>query len=164
MKRGMIYGISALLLAANLTISCKKDNNNNGDMLSLSGSASGANEVPAVATNATGNVSGTYNRQTNMLTYNITWTGLSGNATVAHFHGPALPGESASPVIALAIVSPNANGRASGSATLTDAQETDLLAGKWYFNVHTAAHPNGEIRAQIAANGTSSGSGGGGGY
>src|SRR4029453_14494040 len=106
--------ISALLLAASLSISCKKDNNNNGDMLTLSGSASGANEVPAVATNATGNVSGSYNRQRNMLPYIIPGPGLSGHTTVAHFHGPALPGESASPVITLAIVSPNANGSASG--------------------------------------------------
>ena len=32
-----------------------------------------------------------------------------------------------------------------GSATLTDAQIADLNAGKWYFNVHTAANPGGEI-------------------
>jgi hypothetical protein len=37
-----------------------------------------------------------------------------------------------------------------GKAVLTDAQIADLKAGKWYFNVHTAAHPGGEIRGQVA--------------
>ena len=38
---------------------------------------------------------------------------------------------------------------AEGSATLTDAQAADLLAGKYDVNVHTAAHPGGEIRGQV---------------
>ena len=37
-----------------------------------------------------------------------------------------------------------------GTATLTDAQaEAELTAGRTYFNVHTAAHPGGEIRGQV---------------
>jgi hypothetical protein len=36
-----------------------------------------------------------------------------------------------------------------GTATLTADQVKDLLAGKWYFNVHTAQNPGGEIRGQI---------------
>ncbi|MGN6102228.1 MAG: CHRD domain-containing protein [Devosia sp.] len=36
-----------------------------------------------------------------------------------------------------------------GHATLTAAQVADLEAGKWYFNVHTAKNPNGEIRGQV---------------
>ncbi len=36
-----------------------------------------------------------------------------------------------------------------GSATLTDAQAADLMAGKWYVNIHTAKNPNGEIRGQL---------------
>ena len=36
-----------------------------------------------------------------------------------------------------------------GEATLTDAQAADLLAGRWYVNVHTRAHPGGEIRGQV---------------
>ena len=38
-----------------------------------------------------------------------------------------------------------------GSATLTDAQAADLMAGRWYVNIHTAANPNGEIRGQLLA-------------
>ena len=36
-----------------------------------------------------------------------------------------------------------------GSATLTDAQADELLAGKWYVNVHTAANKGGEVRGQV---------------
>ena len=36
-----------------------------------------------------------------------------------------------------------------GSATLTDAQAADLMAGKYYINIHTAANPGGEIRGQV---------------
>ena len=35
------------------------------------------------------------------------------------------------------------------AATLTDAQIADLVAGKWYFNIHTAANPGGEVRGQV---------------
>ena len=40
-----------------------------------------------------------------------------------------------------------------GEATLTDAQAADLAAGKWYFNVHTAANKGGEIRGQVMKGG-----------
>jgi hypothetical protein len=36
-----------------------------------------------------------------------------------------------------------------GSATLTPAQVADLMAGKWYVNLHTAASPGGEVRGQV---------------
>ena len=45
-------------------------------------------------------------------------------------------------------ITPNAS-PFEGSATLTEAQATDLLAGKWYVNVHTEANKGGEIRGQV---------------
>jgi hypothetical protein len=36
-----------------------------------------------------------------------------------------------------------------GEATLTPEQVADLLAGKWYANIHTQANPGGEIRGQV---------------
>lgn len=77
--------------------------------------------------------------------YSATYSGLTGPVVAAHFHGPAAPGGNAPPVVpAMASPSP-----IKGTATLTDAQITDLNAGKWYFNVHTAANPGGEIRGTV---------------
>jgi hypothetical protein len=71
---------------------------------------------------------------------------LSGPATAAHFHGPAEPGKNAGVKVPI----PNATASPTeGSATLTDEQAADLMAGKYYVNVHTAANPGGEIRGQV---------------
>ena len=143
----------ALCLGASLfVVSCDKDDDDdfNEETYEISGDASGSQEVPAVTTSATGNLSGSYNSRTNVLNYTVTWTGLSGIATAAHFHGPASTGENASPVFDLNITANSAlNGQASGSATLTDEQEVALLAGKMYYNIHTALNVNGEIRGQV---------------
>jgi hypothetical protein len=109
----------------------------------------GADEVPANTTTGTGQVSATLDTATKTLTYKVTYSGLTGSATMAHFHGPAAPGVNAPvvvPVPTSALASPMA-----GTATLDDGQIADLRAGKWYFNIHTAAHPGGEIRGQLPA-------------
>jgi hypothetical protein len=80
-------------------------------------------------------------------TYSASYKDLTGPVVAAHFHGPAAPGANAPPVVpAKAGPSP-----IKGTATLTDAQIADLNAGKWYFNIHTAANPGGEIRGQVMA-------------
>jgi hypothetical protein len=71
---------------------------------------------------------------------------LSGNATAAHFHGPAEPGKNAGVLVA----APGVNtGPFEGSAQLTDDQAKALTGGQAYFNVHTAANPGGEVRGQL---------------
>jgi len=84
---------------------------------------------------------------THVLTYTVTYEGLTGPAAAAHIHGPAAPGENAPPVVPFA----SAASPITGTATLTDAQAADLAAGKWYVNVHTAANRGGEIRGQITS-------------
>jgi hypothetical protein len=106
----------------------------------------GKSEVPPNASAGTGTADIDYDAATKKLSWKLTYSGLSGPATAAHFHGPAEPGKNSSVAVAIpgATKSP-----AEGSATLTDAQAADLMAGKYYVNVHTAANPGGEIRGQV---------------
>jgi len=104
-----------------------------------------ASEVPPNASKGTGALTSTYDTATKKLTWSVTFSGLSGPATAAHFHGPAAAGANAGVVV------PQKDGLTSpmkGEATLTDAQAADLMAGKWYFNIHTEANKGGEIRGQ----------------
>jgi len=73
-------------------------------------------------------------------------SGLTGNATAAHFHGPAEPGKNAGVLVPVPGVT---TGAFEGSATLTDDQARALTAGQTYFNVHTATNPGGELRGQL---------------
>jgi CHRD domain-containing protein len=107
----------------------------------------GKSEVPATTSAGTGTADVDYDPATKKLSWKLTYSGLTGPATAAHFHGPAEPGKNAGVAVAI----PNATSSpAEGSATLTDAQAADFEAGKYYINVHTAANPGGEIRGQVA--------------
>src|ERR1700729_3950670 len=106
----------------------------------------GKSETPPNASAGTGTADIDFDAATKKLTWKLTYSGLSGPATAAHFHGPAEAGKNAGVAVAI----PNAGtSPAEGSATLTDAQAADLAAGKLYVNVHTAANPGGEIRGQV---------------
>ena len=94
----------------------------------------------------TGNADVTYDTTTKMITWRVTFDNLTGPATAAHFHGPAAPGANAG--VAL-LIGNNLTSPATGSATLDDAKAADLMAGRWYVNVHTAANRGGEIRGQV---------------
>ena len=106
-----------------------------------------AAQVPPNDSKGAGALTATYDTATKKLTYNVTYTGLTGPAAAAHFHGPADAKANAGIVVPVngAVTSP-----IKGEATLTDAQAADLQAGKWYFNIHTAANKGGEIRGQVA--------------
>ena len=105
----------------------------------------GATEVPPKTTAGAGQATVTLDTTAKTVTYAVTYTGLSGPATMGHIHGPAAPGANAGIVVPFA----NAASPIDGKATLTDAQIADLEAGKYYVNVHTAANPAGEIRGQL---------------
>ncbi len=120
----------------------------NTNTSAMSTRLSGASEVPPVMSNASGTVEANLNKQTSELSWTVTYTGLSGPLTGAHFHGPAMAGANAGVVVP---ITGNMTSPIRGVATLTAAQVADLVAGKWYVNLHTAANPNGEIRGQIPA-------------
>ena len=104
-----------------------------------------ASEVPPNASPATGTADIDFDPATKKLSWKMTYTGLTGPATMAHFHGPAEPGKNAGVAVPIA----PASSPSEGSATLTDAQAADLVAGKYYVNVHTDANKGGEIRGQV---------------
>ena len=116
------------------------------DSSAMTAQLSGASEVPAVTSDASGMAEIKFNSKTNQLSWTITHSGLSGPATGAHFHGPAMAGANAGAAVP---ISGNLASPITGSATLTAPQVADLMAGEWYVNLHTAVHPNGEIRGQV---------------
>jgi hypothetical protein len=106
----------------------------------------GKSQVPPNTSAGTGTADLDYDAASKKLSWKITYSGLSGPATAAHFHGPAAAGANAG--VKVPIPNPTAS-PIEGSATLTDEQAADLSAGKYYINVHTAANPGGEIRGQV---------------
>jgi hypothetical protein len=68
-----------------------------------------------------------------------------------HFHSPCLRGSTAGIIVSIANYAAATSGSITGSLPLDmiTQKEDELLGGKWYSNIHTAANPGGEIRGQI---------------
>jgi hypothetical protein len=107
---------------------------------------SGAQEVPKVTTAGTGMAMVSLDPATNTVSWDVTYSGLSGKALAGHIHGPAGVGANAPVVVPFTgpLTSP-----IKGSAKVTPAQAKQLEAGIWYVNIHTADHKAGEIRGQL---------------
>ena len=130
------FGLAVCLVAAPPALA---------ETISFKAELKGSSEVPANDSKGVGAVTATYDTATKRLMWKGDYSGLSGPATMAHFHGPADPDKNAAVVVPIApSTSPFER-----SATLTDAQAAELMTGKWYVNVHTAVHPGGEIRGQV---------------
>ena len=127
----VVLGMSSGAVAETMTFKTKMD---------------AGSSVPPNDSKATGSAEATYDTASKKLTYTVTYKDLTGPATAAHFHGPADAKTNAGVVVPVKEMTP---ATLKGEATLTDAQAADLEAGKWYFNIHTAANKGGEIRGQV---------------
>lgn len=135
-----LLAIGLFAIAGSAGVACA------ADLVTLTGKLSGASEVPPNTSAGSGTVDATLNTETNQLKWKVVYSGLTGPAGAGHFHGPAVAGQNAGVALGLkgSVESP-----ISGEATITPEQAQDLVAGKWYVNLHTKVHPGGEIRAQV---------------
>lgn len=106
-----------------------------------------SSEVPPVANSqGTGRLTATYDTGTKVLSYDVTYSNLTGAPIMAHFHGPAPVGKNAPVMVPITgdLASP-----LKGTVTLTDEQAKALTDGDMYFNIHTPANKAGEMRGQV---------------
>lgn len=159
------------LTALTLAAACKKKDDNPAPANpQLSGMLSAANSVPANSSPGNGTVTGTYDPNTQMLNYTLTFKDLTGPPQAAHFHygDPKHTGDIFIPLSGLPT---GTSGTITGSTKLTTVpampevpatattplikakpmavQPDSFKMGHVYANIHTAKYPAGEIRANV---------------
>jgi hypothetical protein len=139
MRKLVISGLSAFALVSFLALPEPAV----AEMVKMKADLKSSEEVPPNNSAGTGTADITLDTDANKVTWTITQQGLTGDATAAHFHGPAKVGENAGPIVDI-----TAN-MMSGSADVTPEQLTMIREGNTYVNVHTAQYPDGEIRGQV---------------
>lgn len=105
--------------------------------------------VPSVESSATGTADLTYDPATRVVTWKVSYSGLSSPATMAHIHGPAEPGKNGPVLVWLSRQGTAPTSPMTGEATLTPEQAKEWDAGRLYVNLHTQSHPACELRGQI---------------
>ena len=111
----------------------------------------GAAETPPVTTTATGTIEASYNRFTKTLSYSLSFSGLSDSAVAAHIHGLGETGILA-PVVQTFNSFPRRKAGSYSGSLLIDGikiKEEDLLASRYYINIHSKTYSGGEIRGQL---------------
>jgi hypothetical protein len=160
-----VSGMFLLLISA-----CKKSSNDSppvSSLLTTTVQLSGADERPVVVTTGTGTANITYDKTKKTITYSLTWQlgDPSSTTTAMHFHGSDTGSDATSSPVEIPITgfATGSSGTVSGTTReLTPTEESQLLAGKWYVNVHSNLYPAGEMRGNIRLT-TSTSTGGTGG-
>jgi len=134
---------SIIVLACGISLSCADPSL--AAMVDLKADLKASNEVPPNESKGTGSVTATFDSDSNKLSWKGIVSGLIGTVTAAHFHAAEAGRNGA---VAVPIIGAD-NGSFEGSATLTDTQAEDLMAGRWYVNIHTTTYKAGEIRGQV---------------
>ena len=150
-----IYAATAVIVLLFSVSACKKKIDGPVDLTKKTTiTLSGAQEVPAVTSTGTGTGQLSFDPTTKAITYNFSWQLGSTTATVTnmHFHGADDGSDIKSSGVAIGITGfpTSTMGNMSGqTVALTDAQVSQLLAGKWYLNIHSSTVPGGELRGNI---------------
>ena len=148
MQNGFILFRTALILFISVSISSTSI----ATLYNINVPVNSAQEVPPNASLGTATLFGTYNDVTNVITFNYSFSNLTGNSTAAHFHGPAAVGVNAGVRIGhTGFPTGVTSGSYSNSFTLSASNETELLSNLWYLNIHSTSFPGGEIRGQVYA-------------
>lgn len=140
---------AALLLTGMAALSFAAPNSALG-VHSYTFTLSSAQEVPPNGSTGSGACTITLDDVTGSVTVTGNYTGLSGNATAAHIHGPAAVGVNAGIIVGLTPTG-GTTGTLSGGGVLSPANVTNMLNGLTYVNVHSTVFPGGEVRGQIVA-------------
>ncbi|MEO6901505.1 MAG: CHRD domain-containing protein [Bacteroidia bacterium] len=144
MKKKILYYAAALIFIAPYANAAHlKDN------LLIAAKLDGAQEVPAVTTNAQGVASLMLNATRDTLCVKVSVTGLSGPITAVHIHEGDMGIVGGVFKDLLPFVSGNQISTLLTGKDISALNISKFLSGKFYINVHTAAHPNGEIRGQL---------------
>ena len=139
MLKFAIPGLSAFALISLLAMPAPAF----ADMVKMKADLKASEEVPATESSGAGTADVTLDTAANKVSWKITYENLTGDATSAHFHGPAKVGENAGPIVDI-----TANIK-DGSADVTADQAKMISEGNTYINIHTAKYPDGEIRGQV---------------
>jgi hypothetical protein len=164
----LLAGIAVVVVACSDDAAAPTSNTGTpvSNIVTFKATLSGANEVPANASTATGSFTATLDTVTNIFIYDLTFNGLSANVNNGHIHGPAAVGVNAGTTVNFNTLPGatfgfgNPSGAGHGALTLNAATQVTatvsgdslkklLFAGLTYVNIHTTAIPGGEIRGQI---------------
>jgi hypothetical protein len=145
-RRGGLAGVVALALAALIAAGSRAF----AVIISIQAALTGAGEAPPNDSPARGVLEGTFDTDTNTLTWRVTYSGVTTAPIGAAFHGPVplgLPPEEIAPI---QVSTPgNLMSPFHGAAKIDDVQAKHLVDGRWYFNLHSKQFPAGEIRGPV---------------